>query len=316
MFAKRRKTVGLLAGALALALLLGGCSLSVESVMEDLKAYVKGEEATESTGPAEGFVESRENGDYAYDVYDDHVVLTGYKGESAYVTVPDTLDGLPVTVIGGLAFYYGKPVENVKLPSTVTELAENAFYYCRSLKHLELPDSLVTLGDKCFSWCSSLTALTLPSGVTELPDYCFNECSGLEWLTLPDGITSVGVRAFSGCKLLAKVSFGSSLTSVGALAFRDCVSLPVLTLPGGCKVGRDAFLGCAESFGVVTVRDSVCWQALWNMGVPVGTSETTLTRNPNPVDPDESNVSETSDTSETSETSDTSDTTTETTATE
>ncbi len=293
MFAKRRKSVGLLAGALALAILLGGCSLSVESIMEDLKAYVQGEEPSE---PPEGFVESKENDAYSYDVYDDHVVLTGYKGEAVNVTVPDTLDGLPVTVIGGLAFYYGVPVENVKLPSTVTELAENAFYYCRSLKHLELPDSLVTLGDKCFSWCLSLTALTVPPGVTAIPDYCFNECAGLEWLTLPDGVTSVGVRAFSGCKLLSRVSFGSSLTSVGALAFRDCVSLPVLTLPGACTVGRDAFTGCAEAFGVVTERNSVCWQALWDMGVPVGTSETTLTKNPTPNTSDAPDASETSDT--------------------
>lgn len=304
MFAKRRKGVGLLAGALALAILLGGCSLSVESVMEDLKAYVQGEEPSE---PPEGFVESRENEVYSYDVYDDHVVLTGYKGEAVTVTVPEKIDGLPVTVIGGLAFYYGVPVESVKLPSTVTELAENAFYYCRSLKSVNLPDAVVTLGDKCFSWCSSLTALTVPSGVTAIPDYCFNECTRLASLTLPNGVTSVGVRAFSGCRALANVSFGKSLTSVGALAFRDCVSLPVLTLPGACTVGRDAFTGCAETFGVVTERNSVCWQALWDMGVPVGVSETTLTKNPTP---------NTSDASETSETSDTTDTTTETTTTE
>ncbi len=277
MFAKRRRMAGLLAGVLALGLLFGGCSLSVESIMRDLKAYINGEEPSE---PPEGFVESRENDTFSYDIYDDHVVLTGYKGDSAYVTVPDKIDGLPVTVIGGLAFYYGVPVENVNLPETVTELAENAFYYCRSLRHLELPDSVVKLGDKCFSWCSSLTVLTLPTGVTAIPDYCFNECGGLERLTLPDGITSVGTRAFSGCKLLARVSFGKSLTSVGALAFRGCEELPVLTLPGNCAIGRDAFEGCADTFGVVTERDSVCWQAVWDMGVAVGTSETTLTRKP------------------------------------
>ena len=288
MFAIRRKTVGLLAGVLALCVLLGGCSLSVESVMKDLKAYINGEEPSE---PPEGFVESKENDAYSYDVYDDHIVLTGYKGESVAVTVPEQIDGLPVTVVGGLAFYYGAAVESVSLPSTVTELAENAFYYCRSLKSVSLPDSVVTLGDKCFSWCSSLTVLTLPSGVTAIPDYCFNECAALETLNLPDGVVSVGVRAFSGCKRLSKVPFGKSLTSVGALAFRDCESLPVLTLPGECTVGQGAFTGCADAFGVVTERNSVCWQALWDMGVPVGTSETALTKNPAFGLPDESGAS-------------------------
>lgn len=242
----------------ALCLLLCSCSFSVEDAMKRLKAYING---TEVEAPPEGFVESRETKLYTYDVYEDHVVLTGYLGEALSVSVPRTLDGLPVTKIGELAFYYGAAVETVVVPDTVTELADNAFYYCRALTRIILPTSITDIGEKCFSWCSSLTSITLPQSVTVIPDFCFNECTALETIILPEGLTSVGTRAFSGCKALTALSFGDGVTSVGSLAFRDCAALTNLRFPGSCTVGENAFSGCTAGLTVATKRNSPCWRS-------------------------------------------------------
>lgn len=249
---------------LSLCLSLCSCSFSLEETMIKLKAYINGTEVSE---PPEDFVESRENDLYTYDVYETYVVLTGYLGESANVRVPGELDGLPVTTIGELAFYYGTPVENVVLPDSVTTLEENAFYYCRALKSVALPESVTSIGDKCFSWCTALPAIRLPKGVTSIPEYCFNECTSLTMVVLPAGLTSVGTRAFSGCTSLAGLSFGDSLASVGSLAFRDCTSLESLRLPGTCKVGNELFGGCGEALRVTTEKNSACWNALAEQGM-------------------------------------------------
>lgn len=258
---------------LSLCLLLGSCSFSLEDTMVRLKAYINGTEISE---PPADFVESRENSLYAYDVYETYVVLTKYKGENTTVSVPRELDGLPVTTIGELAFYYGTAVEIVILPDSVTTLEENAFYYCRALKKITLPESITTIGDKCFSWCSSLTGIKLPKSVTVIPDYCFNECASLEAASLPNTLTSVGVRAFSGCASLSELTLGSTVRSVGSLAFRDCSSLTSLRLPGTCEVGTELFTGCGDALRVTTEKDSACWKALVGQGMKAAESGNSL----------------------------------------
>lgn len=257
--------------AVLLALLcvfLCSCSFSLESALSKVKAYINGDEPSE---PPVGFVESRENETYKYDVYEGYAVLTAYKGEALQVQVPATIDGLPVRRIASLAFYEGAAIEELVLPEGVTELEENALYYCTSLKKLTLPESLTKLGDKCFSWCGALTEVTLPKGITELPAYCFNQCTSLQTLTVKGTLNAVGVRAFSGCTSLQNAPFTQTLHSVGDYAFRGCTLLESLTLPGDCTVGQDAFDGCAEHFSVVTAQGSACWNACLEAGVAVRT---------------------------------------------
>lgn len=239
-------------------------SFSLEDALTELKAYING---TEVSQPPEGFVESKENKYYAYDVYKDYVVITAYLGTNLYVELPAEIDELPVKKIGGLAFYEGTAVETVVVPDGVTELGENAFYYCTKLKTVVLPDSLTTLGDKTFSWCSSLEEVTIPEQVTEIPAYCFNECTALRAVHLPDGITSVGARAFSGCAALETLHFGDAVESIGDYAFRACPLLTTVRLPGICVPSEQTFADCTENFSVMTEIESVCWETCTALGV-------------------------------------------------
>ncbi len=44
--------------------------------------------------------------DYTYTTNDDNTItITGYTGSGGDVTIPDTINGLPVTSIGSYAFY-------------------------------------------------------------------------------------------------------------------------------------------------------------------------------------------------------------------
>ena len=245
---------------------LCSCSLSLESILTDIKNYINGEEG--EVVPAD-FVESRESGDFTYDAYQTYAVLTGYTGESTHVTVPVKIDGLPVRRIGSLCFYSGTKVESVVLPEGVTALDENAFYYCDALTSVTIPETVTSIGERCFSWCSSLVSVELPSGVTALPDFCFNECASLERVTFVGKLRSVGARAFSGCKALVYLDLGESLLSVGSYAFRGDEALVWVKLAGGCNLNEQAFDGCAETVTVVTPAGSVCALTCERLGIAV-----------------------------------------------
>ena len=70
---------------LILALVMCVSLCSCQKFLKKAKAYVTGTE--ESEMPAD-FLESRSTDDYSYDVYKDHVVITGYLGAGKSITIP------------------------------------------------------------------------------------------------------------------------------------------------------------------------------------------------------------------------------------
>lgn len=243
---------------------LSGCNFSLESALEELKAYVNG---TEISQPPADFVASKENKEFAYDVYKDRVVITAYLGEDVDVTIPAIIDRLPVYAIAGLAFYDSVPVESVVVSEGIRVLEENAFYYCTALKSVTLPDSLESIGDKAFSWCSALETVTLPEGITTIPAYCFNQCTSLTKVRYSSDLAAVGARAFSGCESLELLYFGDSMVSIGDYAFRGCTKLATLRLGSDCVFSENAMTDHPVILTVFTVLDSPCWAACHELGI-------------------------------------------------
>ena len=70
---------------------------------------------------------------YNYTTNNGAITITGYTGPGGAVTIPGTINGLPVTSIGDHAFYYCTNLTNVTIPNSVTNIGDYAFYYCTSL---------------------------------------------------------------------------------------------------------------------------------------------------------------------------------------
>ena len=65
-----------------------------------------------------------------------NITITGYTGKATVVSIPEKINGLPVTAIG-----------------------DKAFSDCSGLDHVSIPASVISIGDKAFEDCSGLTRI-------------------------------------------------------------------------------------------------------------------------------------------------------------
>ena len=117
----------------------------------DLEKKVALLSATQS--PASGEEESVK---FRYRVEAGGAVITGYEGNAALLTIPDTLDGHPVISIGERAFE-GASITAVVIPEGVQDIGWFGFYNCQKLVNVTVPKSVGSIGYAVFDGCGALT---------------------------------------------------------------------------------------------------------------------------------------------------------------
>lgn len=75
--------------------------------------------------------------------------------------LPETVDGLPLTVIGMKAFLSCKSVERLELPSTLETVEDWGFAHMKNLKEIVFPVKEIAFGKKVFLGCENLQRVTL-----------------------------------------------------------------------------------------------------------------------------------------------------------
>ena len=93
---------------------------------------------------------------FRYKLEGENAVITGYEGNATLLTIPDTLDGHPVTSIAERAFE-GASVSAIVIPQGVQSIGWFAFYNCRELVNVTLPPSVSSIGYAVFDGCGALT---------------------------------------------------------------------------------------------------------------------------------------------------------------
>ena len=206
-------------------------------------------------------------GDYTYTVADGVATITKYTGSATNLTIPDTLDGYTVRVIGYSTFRGYKNLQSVQFPDNVTKIDQYAFQDCSKLKNVKLPKDLETLGAGAFKNCDAITAIKIPKslqdtnspfqdcdglsyvqfeeGATRVVGRLFYGCTGLTSIVLPDTIVEIGNYAFNNCKNLQSVQFSDSIKKIEWYAFQDCSKLKNVKLPKDLEtLGAGAFKNC------------------------------------------------------------------------
>jgi hypothetical protein len=183
------------------------------------------------------------------------VTITGYTQVVTAVTIPDTIDGLPVTGIADLYFADPDLVNSISIPRSVTNITTDAFSGVGGLAIISvdtnnpvyssregvlfnkaqtelfrcpekmagsyvIPTGITNVADNAFFRCGNLTNITIPAGVIQLGDAAF-EASGLSGILIPASVTSIGTNVFysSAFKAITVDALNPIYSSSGGVLF-------------------------------------------------------------------------------------------------
>jgi autotransporter-associated beta strand protein len=184
------------------------------------------------------------------------ITITGYTGPAGAVSIPSTIAGLPVTVIGSHSFDYSD-ITSVTIPAGVTIIGVSAFAYCDNLTTATIPAGVTSIGASAFAYCGNLATVTIPAGVTSIGDMAFAYCDKLTQITLPSSLTILENRAFLQCATLRGVYFlGKAPTLGGGEVFSGYNIMSICHLAG------------ATGWPVVPAKFGGQPTAYWSQSVP------------------------------------------------
>lgn len=140
------------------------------------------------------------------------------------------LSNAEITEIPVRAFENCTSLKSIKLPSTVTKIADNAFAGCSNLEEIKGLEQckISELSATAFDGCVRLKDINLSNAtITAIPDQIFSGMRGLISATVPKTVTSIGTEAFYACKNLEMINGLSDcdITKIGEKAFYNCWSL-------------------------------------------------------------------------------------------
>lgn len=206
-----------------------------------------------------------------YRLEESGAVICGYEGTDTKITIPEELEGVPVTEIGEKAFE-GLGIEKVSFPESLRVIGDSAFYYSE-LKSVYLPGQVESIGVYAFACINEeFTGFEVnpenpylsvdTQGNLYSKDYktLFVCPSGRQnVLKLFDGTERIEAGAFLGCTKLEGVILSSTVKSVGSWAFANCNNLGTLVIPESVQsLGRHILDGCSNLQTVTISADCQC----------------------------------------------------------
>lgn len=91
-----------------------------------------------------------------YELREDGVVLTGYRGKDIMLTIPARIEEKPVTIVGKKTFLGAKELQRIALPGSITGIQDWAFACCSALRVLILPQKKLAVGQGILKDCFRL----------------------------------------------------------------------------------------------------------------------------------------------------------------
>jgi len=180
-------------------------------------------------------------GDYAFISYT----------ASSQLVLPPTVKEL------GWGFPFGKNIECITVPASVSYIDANVFWNCSALREInvdkdnpyftsvdgvlyskdmsailrcppsypdtvfKVPEGISVIDELAFSECKKITHIQLPASLFEIRSHAFEGCCSLKSFVIPDSVKSIGCQIFFDCPELTIITIGTSVESVGYDIFGD-----------------------------------------------------------------------------------------------
>ena len=172
--------------------------------------------------------------------------LSALDESTKVLTLPEGCTGIQKELFKNCDF-----IEEVKIPSTMTEIGDNAFAYFTGLKKVVIPTTVTYIGMTAFGYCTALTELVFEddANAAELYGYnrCFEGCTALASVKLPSRMKTIGGSMFSASTkyltALTSVTIAEGTEVIEASAFKG-TSITSINFPSTLKtIGNNAFQG-------------------------------------------------------------------------
>ena len=204
-------------------------------------------EETASGFGAYSEIREDQTGKWEYGLLDDGTaVITGFHADSDTLSIPDEVDGYPVTVVaripqGKIDYSAIRRIKKLTLPKGLKAIEQQAFEFCNGLTQIKLPAGLTSIGYAAFRDCQNLKSINIPEQVSRIGEAAFSGCSRLSAPKLPDGLEAIDRQAFYNCRSMRILSFPSSLREIGDQAFAYCSVTKIALNENLASIGEKAF---------------------------------------------------------------------------
>lgn len=204
-----------------------------------------------------------------------NITIKGYNGSETSLTVPDTIDGLPVTTILSKAFYNN--VRGVYIPESVVSIGENLMWnangddsaifgeagsyaetYAQDNRYNFFPsDSLKGSFGEDIQWEFDIDTFSLSvSGSGAMPVYTGYDIYTLESYKAKENIPWYGFR-----HAIISADIGRTVSTIGEAAFYDCDKMKNVTMSDSVtKIDDYAFSEC-DKLESISFSDSISYIA-------------------------------------------------------
>ena len=179
------------------------------------------------------------------------------------VTVPDEIDGMPVTVISDFSIANAETLKTIYIGKNVREIGAWAMTNNQRLQAFEVDEEneYFTSVDGVLYTKDLKTIVAYPpcKGVEKDSSNRVISSEAGESYTILDGVETIRSKAFYKCGYLKEVVIPDSVKYIEEKAFHYCSSMEGFLLPDGLlEIGQDAFAYCwADAFTELNIPASV-----------------------------------------------------------
>ena len=175
---------------------------------------------------------------YLYE-YDYTATANGSSSKGRVVIPEQVSDGVNTYTVTQISSFTARPITEVVIPGTVTNIGGGAFQNCIGLTSVELQYGVEEISYQAFGGCSSLVNLRLPTSLKIINSDGFSGCKSLREVEISESVTKIGPWAFYGCDNLEKVTLPESLSMLSEGVFINCTALRSITIPSKIEIILD-----------------------------------------------------------------------------
>lgn len=162
------------------------------------------------------------------------IFITGYKGKSKKIVIPETIQGLPVVGIKKLEVYNLDNLESVTqlvIPSSVKFIAKASGLGADTKNgvNIILPEGLVGIGYKAFYY-AKINSINIPSTLKYIGTEAFSDAE-LKNINLNEGLEFIGLKSFYGSEIESLTLPSTLKFLVSGDVFGNCNNLKEINLP-------------------------------------------------------------------------------------